>query len=188
MSGPAEATGAWLIRISTSSLVDRVDRAAVVGHGQLRGVDPGRGVGAHHLAAEGRLALVAEVPAIGRDLAVGIERVAGVEGHRIARRREQVRARAGDRRRVDHDLGLVVVDRLVLGGVVAHAEAHAVDARAGRRCSGPGRRSASAPSLNDHRYSATSPSGSIEPWRRRRSAPGRARRSGRARHRRSAPR
>ena len=135
--------------------VDRVDRATVVGHRQLRGIDPRRRVGANDWRLKVGSPWFAEIPPPGRDLAVGIERVAGVEGHRIARRRPPVGSRPGDRRRVDHDFGLVVVDRLVLVAFVAHAETHAVDRPVDRTGSGDSRadsprRRPGRPTILDH--------------------------------------
>ena len=109
-------------------LVDGVDRAAVVGHGELSGVDAGRRVGADHLLTEGRLGLIAEVPAVGGDVTVRVERADGIEGDRLARRSQDVVTGARQWRRVDHHLGLVVVDRLVLVGVVAHRQTDVIDA------------------------------------------------------------
>ena len=94
----------------------------------------GIAVGDHRPSASRRA--VAEVPAIGQGIAVGVrggravERDGGVRG-------DDVRSRRGDRRVVDADLDLVAIDRVDRAAVVGHRQLGGIDPLATRRTAPP---------------------------------------------------
>ena len=106
LSAPASGIGGSLTMMARLSPRAAVEHVGIVADGERHLVGGGLRVFVGDLGAGG-LAAVAEVPLIVDDLAVGVGAGAGIEGDFLVDRDALVRARLGDRLRVDADRELL---------------------------------------------------------------------------------